>query len=77
MPLPHIDFNKYDVNFGKLHKLSKIHPKDLVIKGDVTIDTIAEALKKFEVSYKMDSKELGKVKVYESNQYKDDKLRKN
>lgn len=73
-----MDFKKYDANFGTLDKLSEIDPKDVVIDGDdVTVDTVAEALKKFEVSYKVDSKELGKVKVYDSNQYEDDKLQKN
>jgi hypothetical protein len=72
-----MDFKKLDANFGKLDQINEIDPKDVVIDGDVTTDKIVEALKKFEISYKMDSKELGKVKSYDSTQYEDDKLQKN
>lgn len=81
MQLAHMDFRKFDANFGTLDQINEIDPQDLVIEkpaeGDITIDLIVEALKKFDVSYKKDSKELGKVKHYDSSQYEDDKLQKN
>lgn len=77
-----MDFKKYDANFGILDELNEIDPKDVVVEKekdakDITINQIAEKLKTFKVSYKMGSKELGKVKVYDSTQYENDKLLKN
>ena len=76
-----MDFKKFDANFGMLDQLAEIDPKDVVIEkpkeGDVTVDLTVEALKTFKVSYKKGSRELGKVKVYSSSQYEDDKLLKN
>ena len=69
-------FSKYDANFSRMNQLHEIAPRECRIPDcepkDITVEMAVEALKKFDIDYKAESKELGKVLDYQEDAFKND-----